>query len=145
MHDTRVGACPEPLGQDRRHIIICTAGVDDQRKLCFLRRLDMDTKAGLLDGFAVGSVVIIQTCFADGHKFWVRRECHQFGHSCQRFFGSAHRVGACGVEDAGMGVGNRAHFWFIAQAGADCDHAGDASRLCAGNQGRDFAVKIGKV
>jgi hypothetical protein len=106
VHDASIGLAGHAFGQDRLHVRICVAGMDDQRQAGFLRGLDMDAEAGLLDGFRIRRVVVVEAGLADADKARVAGEGRQVrrrstsGSSC-----GAHRVDAGGVEDLGVGLG----------------------------------------
>lgn len=145
MHDAGIFAGAVFLRQNARNVVIGVAGVDDQGQARPPRGLDMNAQAVLLRLRAFGGVVVIQPRLADGHEFRVIGQGHQLIDGDHRFVRDAHRVGAGGVEDAVMGLGQGAHGGFLAQAGADGDHPPDACGTGTIDQGCVFAVEIGKI
>lgn len=71
MHHASIGFARHAFGQDRLHILIRVAGVDDQGQAGFLCCLDMDAQAGLLDRFRVRAIVVIEPGFANAHELWM--------------------------------------------------------------------------
>ena len=126
MHHAGIGRVAVFLGQNTRHVVIGCAGVNDQRQAGALGRLDMDAQGLLLHFCAVGGIVIVQSGFTDAHEFRVLCQTNQFIDGCHRLVRRAHRVRAGGIEDGCMRLGNGTDAGFIAQACADCDHAGHA-------------------
>ena len=145
MHHTRIGAVPELFRQDAGHVVISGPGVNDQRQAAVACGGDMDAQRLLLNGGSIGGVVVIEAGFADGDEFRMPRERYQLVNGDKRFFGGAHRVGACGVEDAGIGFCDGADAGFVAEPCADGDDAGDARSTGAGQDIGQFAVEIGEV
>jgi hypothetical protein len=62
-----------------------------------------------------------------------------------RLIGGAHRVGAGGPEDGVMGLGDGAHLWAPAAAGADRHHAAHAGGHGPFHDLRALGVEIGEV
>lgn len=119
--------------------------MNDQRQAGFPRGGDMEAQRLLLHVLAVGGIVVIQPGLADANEFRMLRQRHQLIHGCHRLVSGAHRVGACGIENRRVGLGDGAHGRFIAQFGANCDHACH-TRLCrACNQRVQFALEIGEI
>ena len=145
MHHAAIWAVPVFFRQDARHILVRRAGVDDQRQPGDTGSGDMDAQAVLLHGPGVGGVMVVQPGFPDADEPGVPRQGDKLVHRCHGFFRRAHRVGAGGVEDALMRLGQGAHIGLKAQAGADGDHPGDAGRAGAGQDIGKLTVKIGEV
>lgn len=145
MHDTCIGGELEMLCQNAGHIIISIAGVNDQGQAGLLCSLNMDGKAGLLDGFAVGGIVVVKAGFPNAHAFRMGRKGHQIIYSDRRFFGHTHRVGACSEEYTRMRLGYRVDAGQVTQASADRDHARHASSMGSSDNGITLGIKIGKI
>ena len=62
--------------QDPRHVTIGVARVDDERQAGLAGGFDMDQQAGLLQGLAVGGVVIIKPAFADADHLGMAADRH---------------------------------------------------------------------
>ena len=86
MHDAGKPAVCHFFGQDAGHIVICRAGVDDQRQASLTRGRDMDAQALFLNFGAVGGVMVIEPGFTDADHLRVLGDFHQFFHRCQRLF-----------------------------------------------------------
>jgi hypothetical protein len=119
--------------------------MDDQGQLGLLGGLDMDAEGDLLNLGAIGGVVIVEARLSQADEFGVFGVGHQLLDGDSRVFGGAHRVDACGVEDALISLGNGADQRLFFQLGADRDHAGDTGGAGAGDYGVQFAVEIGEV
>jgi hypothetical protein len=145
VHDARVGFGAVAFGQDGGHIFIRGAGMDDKRQAGFLCGGDVDAERGFLNLGGVGGVMVIKARLADTHEFGMLGEGDQLIDSDEGFFGRAHRVGACGVEDAVIAFGDRADAGFVFQARADRDHAAHACRAGAGNHLGQFLFEIGEI
>ena len=145
MHDARKGPALMFLGKDRGHIFIGSAGMDDQRQSRLARGLDMDAQALLLGGRTVRRVMIIQPAFANAHKLRMLRQGDQLIHLRHRLIGHGHRMGACGVKNRLVCLGNGAHSRLIAQPRADRDHPAHTGLGCARNHIRQLIRKIREI
>ena len=119
--------------------------MDDQRQAGFLRGLDMQAQRGFLHLGALGGVVIVEPGFTDAHEFRMLSQRHQLVHRGHWFFGHAHRVGACGVEDAAMRLGDGTHGGLVLQLGADRHHPRHSGGVRAGDDVVALTVEIGEI
>ena len=71
MEDGREGALPGFLLQDRRHVVVGIARMDDQRQAGFTRRGDVLAEAFLLRLARACVVVVVETRLADRHHLGV--------------------------------------------------------------------------
>ena len=145
MHDTAIGPVGVFLGQDTGHVIVGGARVNDQRQARLACGIDVGTQRRFLNLGAVRGVIIIQPGFADADKFGMGRKGNQFVSAHQRFLCCTHRVGANRIENRFVGLCDGADVWFIAQFGADRDHAGNASLNRALNKRATILIEIWEI
>ena len=73
MQDGREGALPGFLLQDRRHVVVGIARMDDQRQAGLARRRDVVAEALLLRLARAVVVVVVEPGFADRHHLGMAR------------------------------------------------------------------------
>ena len=122
MHHAGISALGILVAQDRCHILIRIAAVDNQRQAGFARGGNVDAQGLLLRLRTFGGIVIIQSGLADADHLGVLRDLQQLLQCRHRLGRDTHRVGACGVEDGGVRLGDGAHGRLVGQLCADGDH-----------------------
>ncbi len=73
MQHRREGALPGFLLQDRRHVVVGLARMDDQRQTGFARRGDVPAEARLLHVARARVVEVVESGLADRHHLGVAR------------------------------------------------------------------------
>ena len=145
MHDAGVRTGAMFFGQNAGHVVVSVPGVDDQRQASVARRRNVDAQRRLLRLGAVDGIMIIQTAFADPDHLGMIGQGNQLLKAGHRFFGDRHRVGAGGLEDQVVRLGNGADGGFVFQPGADSDHPVHANCSRAGDDAVAFAVEIREI
>ena len=146
MQDEGESPLPCFLRQDRRHVLVGAAAVDDERQLRPARSLDVPAKARLLVFGLLRVVEIIEACLADRDDLLVAfSQPHQLVGGDVQLFGSIVRMCSDGAEDRGIAGGQRQQVLQLAHPRRDCHHLLHADRMGARDQIVALIGEIGKI
>lgn len=132
--------------QNRGHVVIGTAAVNDERQLRSPCRLDMADEAGLLVFRLLRVVEVIQTRLADRHDLVVAlRQPHQIISRDIQFLGRAVGMRADRAEDRRIFFRDLQKFGQPAHPGRDRHHLADTRSMGAGDDIVALSLEIGKI
>ena len=145
VQDRREGTGAAFLFEDRDHVVIGVAGMDDERKVGDAGRCDMPAKAHRLQRLVLGAIDIVETRLPDRDHLRMLRQGDEFLRRDVRLLMGAVRMCADRAIDRGVAFGDGADLVEAAHARRDGHHEADAGRVCVGDQAVAVLIEIGKI
>ena len=145
MQDEGEGPLPRLLFQDRGHVVVGRARVDDQRQPGFARGGNVGAEALRLRLARGVVVMIVEAGLADRHHLRVGGKAHQLGRGDVQFFRRIVRMGADRAIDLVERFRDFKNLWKLPDPGRDRHHAPDPGSEGAGDDGLPLLGEIGEV
>lgn len=145
MQDEREGALPCLVAQDRDHVVVGIACVNDQRQSGLARGCDMCTQALSLRIARRLVVKIVEAGLADRDHLRVLGQSNKILRRDVELLGGIVRMRADGAEHFLERLCNFKDLLESLHARRYRDHAPDTSRQGAGDDGRPLLGKIRKI
>ncbi|ENN87118.1 hypothetical protein RHSP_04597 [Rhizobium freirei PRF 81] len=146
MEDEGESPLPCFFGQNRGHVLVGAAAMDDQRQLRFARGRNMAQEACLLVRWIDGIVEVIETRLADCDDFLVLIcQPHEIlGLDVQLLIGAV-RMRTDRAENRRIALGKRKQSIELPDLGRDSDHLLDADVVGARDDRVALLLEIGKI
>ena len=131
--------------QDRRHVVVGVARMDDERQVELAGKRDMAAKDPLSDVARRAVVVIVEARLADPDAFGMSGECAHGVEILRVLPGRLMRMRADGEEHVVVPLRDRDHARGLRHFRADGDHALDAGRARALDDRVEVVGEVGKI
>ncbi len=145
MQQPGEGPLAHLFGQDRTHLGIGVAGMDDQWQTGFARRRDMGAERTFLLAARAVLVIEVEAGLAEADHLGMIGQRDQSvavdGFLGRRLVG----MDADAAPDIGIALGHGAHALELADLGADGQHQPDSGRAGAGQGAIEIGREIGKI
>ncbi len=137
-------APPHLVAQDRRHVGVGVARMDDQRQAGLARRRDVGAEHAVGHVARRRVVVVVEPRLADADAFRVARQRHQPLHRHVRLLGGLQRVGADGEEHVREALRDGRDLGVARDAGRDGDDAATPAARARSTTASSSGAKSGK-